>query len=99
MADCRITHIRKPNRQSTHAHIILVGNLTNSTTNWVWPRADVIASINTGTNTFYVFEGGKRSNVGVVNPTDGRLPFLRTYADGYWNDNLLSLPELSNVAV
>ena len=93
MADCRITHIRKPNRQSTHEHITHVGNIGNATGNWVWPRADVILSIKNRTNTFYVLEGGKRSEVGVVNPDDGRSPFLRTYADGYWNDNLLSLPE------
>jgi hypothetical protein len=93
MADSRITHIRKPNRQSTHEHITHVGSIGNMTGNWIWPRADVIASINNGTNTFYVLEGGKRSEVGVVNPTDGRSPFLRTHADGYYNDNLLSLPE------
>jgi hypothetical protein len=93
MADCRITHIRKPNRQSTHEHITHVGNIGNASGNLVWPRADVILSIKNGTNTFYVLEGGKRSEVGVVNPDDGRSPFLRTHADGYWNDNLLSLPE------
>ena len=93
MADYRITHIRKPNRQSTHEHITHVGNIGNASGNWVWPRADVISSIKNGTNTFYVLEGGKRSEVGVVNPDDGRSPFLRTHADGYWNDNLLSLPE------
>lgn len=93
MADCRITHIRKPNRQSTHEHITHVGNIGNASGNWVWPRADVISSIKNGTNTFYVLEGGKRSEVGVVNPEDGRAPFLRTHADGYWSDNLLPLPE------
>lgn len=93
MADCRITHIRKPNRQSTHEHITHVGNIGNASGNCVWPRADVISSIKNGTNTFYVLEGGKQSEVGVVNPDDGRSPFLRTHADGYWNDNLLSLPE------
>lgn len=99
MADCRITQVRKPNRPSTHEHITHVGNVNNSTVNWVWPRADVIASINAGTNTFYVFEGGKRSEVGVVNPNVGRSPFLRTHADGQWNDNLLSLPELPTVSI
>lgn len=99
MADCRITHVKKPNRLSSHEHITHVGNITNSTVNWVWSRENVIASINARTNTFYVFENGKRSEVGVVNPNDGRAPFLRTHADGYWNDNLLSLPELINVAV
>lgn len=94
MADCRITHIRKPNRNSTHEHITHVGN---PSANWVWKREDVIASIDAKTNTFYVHEGGNRSEVGVVRPTDGRDPFLRTYADGQWNDNLLSLPELTHV--
>lgn len=90
MADCRITHVRKPNRNSTHEYITHVGNLT---ANWIWTRESVIQSINAGTNTFFVFENGNRANVGVVNPTDGRPPFLRTYADGKWTDNLLSLPE------
>ena len=35
------------------------------------------------------------SEIGVVKPTDGRDPYLRTYADGDWNNNLLALPECS----
>ncbi|MBK9672327.1 MAG: DUF3892 domain-containing protein [Bacteroidetes bacterium] len=94
MADCRITHIRKPNRFSTHEHITHVGNINNGVLNWEWKREEVINSINLKTNTFYVETNGNRSNVGVVVPNDSRAPFLRTYADGVWNDNLLSLPEL-----
>jgi hypothetical protein len=93
MADFRITHVRKPNRQSSHEHISHVGNISNSVNDWISPRADIIHFINSKTHTFYVSEGGKRSEVGVVNPNDGRSPFLRTYADNYYNDNLLSLPE------
>ena len=89
MADCRITHIRKRDRMSRHEHITHVGNPPT----WFWPRENVIANINKETDTFYVYENGRRSNVGVVNPTDGRSPFLQTFADGYWNDNLLALPE------
>ena len=90
MADCQITHIRKPNRMSSHEHITHVGNPPT----WFWKREDVIASIDGGTNTFFVLDvQGNRANVGVVRPNDGRLPFLRTYADGKWNDNLLALPE------
>lgn len=89
MADCRITHITKKNRQSAHEHITHAGNPPT----WYWNREDIIESINNKTNTFYVMEKGNRSNVGVVNPTDGRSPFLRTYADNVWNDNLLALPE------
>nr|WP_314464360.1 DUF3892 domain-containing protein [uncultured Novosphingobium sp.] len=37
--------------------------------------------------------GGNRANIGVVNGQNGK--YLRTYADGKWNDNLLALPECS----
>jgi hypothetical protein len=36
---------------------------------------------------------GNRSEVGVVNPGNGRARYVRTFADGVWNDNLLALPE------
>jgi hypothetical protein len=93
MADCQVTCIRKHNRMSSHEHITHLGNKTTS--DWIWPREDVIRSIDHKTNTFYVLDpnNGKRSNVGIVRPTDGRALYLRTYADGDWNDNLLSLPE------
>jgi hypothetical protein len=89
MADCRITCITKPHPQSAHEHITHVGN---PTTNWMWRREDVITSIDAGTNTFYVVDpvSGLRSDVGVVRP-DGRAAYLRSYADGDWNNNLLSL--------
>ena len=56
----------------------------------------MIASIEANANTFYVLDPytGKRSNVGVVRPS-GRAPYVRTYADGDWNDNLLSLNQCS----
>lgn len=37
-----------------------------------------------------VDHGGKRSIVGVV---EANPPYLRTYADGYYNDNLLALDQ------
>ena len=48
-------------------------------------------SINSGSNTFYTLVNGKRAEVGVVNGPNGQ--YVRTHADGYWNDNLLALPE------
>ena len=51
----------------------------------------MIDSIRAGLNTFYTLEGGKRAEVGVVNGPNG--PYLRTHADGQWNDNLLALIE------
>ncbi len=35
--------------------------------------------------------GGVRADVGVVDGPHGK--YVRTYADGKWNDNLLALPE------
>lgn len=92
MADCRITCIRKLDRFSSHEHITHVGN---QAAGWIWSREDVIESIEAKTNTFYVYDDTKqkRSDVGVIYPNDGRKPYLRTYADNDWNDNLLSLPQ------
>lgn len=91
MAESRITHIRKRDRFNTHEHITHAGNPPT----WFWTREDIIRSIEKKSNTFYVIDrfNGKRSEVGVVYPKDNRSPFLRTHADGDWNDNLLSLPE------
>ena len=91
MADCQVICIVKPHPQSAHEHITHIGNCEAG---WKWTRDQVIASIDAGTNTFYVRDpySGKRSHVGVVRPL-GRAPYLRTYADGIWNDNLLALPQ------
>jgi hypothetical protein len=35
--------------------------------------------------------GGNRADVGVLDGPYGK--YVRTYADGKWNDNLLALPE------
>ncbi len=88
MPDCQITCIVKPNINSTHEHITHVGNPPA----WVWPRENVIKSIDEKTNTFFVLDRltGARANVGVVRE-QGKTPYLRTYADGTWNNNLLSL--------
>lgn len=88
MADCRVTCITKPHPNSPHEHITHLG----SPPTWKWTREEVIASIEGKTNTFYVIDPltNKRSNIGVVRPA-GRQAYLRTYADGDWNNNLLSL--------
>lgn len=89
MADVQVTCITKPHPLSPHEHITHLGN---PQAGWTWTREDVIRSIGAGTNTFFVVDpyNGRRSNVGVVRPA-GRAPYVRTYADGDWNDNLLSL--------
>lgn len=89
MADVQVTCITKPHPQSSHEHITHLGN---PSVGWKWTRENVIRSIDAKTNTFFVIDPykGKRSEVGVVRST-GRLPYVRTHADGDWNDNLLSL--------
>jgi hypothetical protein len=89
MADVQVTCITKPNPQSPHEHITHLGN---PAAGWRWTREQVIASIEARSNTFYVIDPkiGKRSEVGIVRPA-GKAPYLRTYADGEWNNNLLSL--------
>jgi hypothetical protein len=90
MADVRLTCIRKPNVNSPTEHITHVGS---SDQNAVWTREQVIAWIDAGAHTFYVSDvAGRRAYVGVVREV-GKAPYLRTYADGQWNNNLLSLPQ------
>ena len=91
MANVNINVIRVSGTNISHESITHVGN---SISNWEWTREQVIKSIELGTNTFYVIDAqGKRSQVGVIYPKDGRAPYLRSYADAVWNDNLLSLPK------
>ena len=89
MADCQITCITKRHPGSSHEHITHVGN---PSANWIWTREAVIASIDAKTNTFFVVDqnNGKRAGVGVRRPHD-KPAYLQTYADGDWNNNLLSL--------
>jgi hypothetical protein len=89
MADARVTCITKPDRESAHEHITHLGGST-----WTWTREEVIASSDNKTNPFHVIDAaGHRSDVGVIDPGSGRSRYLRTYADGDWNNNLLALPE------
>lgn len=88
MADVRLTCIRKSNPQSAHEYISHVGS-----NGQVWTREQVISWIDRKEHSFYTLDGsGRRANVGVVREAN-KLPYLRTYADGQWNNNLLSLPQ------
>lgn len=87
----RVTCIIKQNPDSAHEHITHVGN---KSAGWVWSRKQVIGSIDAEMNTFVVVDPvtNARSNVGVVRE-EGRSPYLRTYTDKTWNNNLLSLDQ------
>ncbi len=86
MADVQVTCINKQPRSDPHEGITHLGG-----PQWHWTRQQVIESIEAKTNTFFTLVSGNRGNIGVVNGANGK--YLRTYADGKWNDNLLSLPE------
>jgi hypothetical protein len=84
VADARIKYVSRSS--NTHESITSVGS-----DNWEWETHMVIQSIDNGTNTFYTEVSGKRANVGVVNGRTCR--HLQTHADGYYNNNLLALPD------
>jgi hypothetical protein len=88
MADLQVTCINKRDRNSLHEGITHLGG-----SNWRWTRAQVIEFIENKAHTFFTLVGGRRANVGVVDGPNGK--YVRTYADGQWNDNLLALPECS----
>ncbi|MBI3677908.1 MAG: DUF3892 domain-containing protein [Proteobacteria bacterium] len=91
MADLQVTCINKEPRVDPHHGITHLGGPGSSGNGWKWPRATVISSIETGTNTFYTLVNGKRANVAVIDGPNGK--YVRTHADGQWNDNLLALKE------
>ena len=86
MASAQVTCINKLPRNNTHEGITHLGG-----SSWKWPRSQVIQSIRDKTNTFYTSVNGNRAEIGIVEGSNGA--YLRSYADGKWNDNLLSLPE------
>lgn len=89
MADVLVTCINKIPRDNPYDGITHLGGPGGN--GWKWTRAAVINSINLGTNSFYTLVNNKRAYIAVVNGPHG--PYLRTHADGVWNDNLLALPE------
>lgn len=86
MADVQVRCINKQSRSNPHEGITHLGG-----DSWKWPRAKVVQSIESKTNTFFTLVKGKRADIGVVDGPNGK--YVRTYADGYWNDNLLALVE------
>ncbi|WP_425608163.1 DUF3892 domain-containing protein [Pseudomonas shahriarae] len=87
MGDCQITCITLSGEKH-HERITQVGN---SSIPWYLSTTETVQRIESKTDTFFVLDiYGRRANVGVVKPA-GRTPYLRTYADGIWTDNLLSL--------
>ncbi|HCG04486.1 MAG TPA: DUF3892 domain-containing protein [Desulfovibrio sp.] len=92
MDEFQVTCVNKQNRQSAHEHITHIGN-TNA--NWRMTREVAIQRIESNKEKFYTVDSatGAKVYIGVVRGDGNKAPYLRTYADGKWNDNLLALPE------
>lgn len=95
----RLTCISKAagNHENPHEGITNLGwiNEHNNVTGYN-TRAEVVAFVElNGDKSAYVKDDltGRVAYVGVVVPPYPRQKFLRTHADGYYNDNLLSLDE------
>ena len=87
VSDVRINCILKSPPNGGHEHITHAGNSSGT-----WPVELIVSNIDRGIDTFFVKDDrtGKRAEVGVVREA-GKRPHIRTHADGYYNDNLLSL--------
>jgi hypothetical protein len=95
MNEFLVTCINKRDRMSEHEHITHIGNITNSPPDrWRMTREEAIRRIEAKDAAFYTVDRstGKRMYIGVVRET-GKNPYLRTHADGKWNDNLLAQTE------
>lgn len=91
MKEFEVNCINKPNRDSAHEHITHIGNTVN---NWRLTRESAIQRIDSKTEAFFTVDNinRKRAYIGVVREP-GKAPYLRTYADGKWDNNLLAQPE------
>lgn len=87
----RITHIRLSGGVRDHKHITHVRwvNREDSTKTGDATVATIVEWIDKGGKA-YSGTGANAVPVGVVREA-GQTPYLRTYADGKWNNNLLSL--------
>jgi 23S rRNA A2030 N6-methylase RlmJ len=91
MSEYLVTCVTKPDRFSTHEHITHIGNTADK---WKITRESAITQIDAKQAGFYTVDSGtgRRAYVGVVREA-GKAPYLRTHADGTWNDNLLAQAE------
>lgn len=91
MPEHQVTCITKPHRMSPHEHITHIGNMQ---AHWKLSREIAIQRIETSTDQFFTVDSntGRKCYIGVVREA-GKQPYLRTHADGKWNDNLLAQPE------
>ena len=88
MSELQVTCTNKLNGWTTHEHITHIGNNANG---WRLTREDAINRIKSGREAYYTLSPtNTKVYIHIVN-TPGKVPYLQTYADGKWSDNLLAL--------
>lgn len=89
MNQYQVTCIEKPEHLNYHEAITHIGSAPSR---WIWTKQEAVALIESYRATFFTIDPrtGKRADVHVVRE-QGKQPYLRTAADGYFNNNLLSL--------
>ncbi len=89
--DLQISCIENEPEHGPHLRIRMVGGLNADGTRWKVSVAEAIAGIEEGRWRFYVSEGGEKAWVEIA--THEGHKYLKTEADSYSPDNLLSLDD------
>lgn len=90
MKEYRVSCITKsPPNSANHQHITHIGGI--GATAWRLTKESAIRRIDSKEEAFYTVDAqtGAKVYIGVVRET-GTAPYLRTHADGKWNNNLLA---------
>ena len=83
--EVQIDRIKLSATGRSHEHITHAGNSQG-----MWSVPSIIQWIESNQYAFYTLVGGRKAYVGVRKDV-GKAWYIRTYADGVWNDNLLAL--------
>jgi Protein of unknown function (DUF3892) len=87
----QVSCIDKRQHYNPHERILAIGGRNPDGTRWKLSEAEAIRDIKLGKYSFYVSVNGRTVNV-IIAVHEGR-EYLKTEADGYAPDNLLSLPD------
>jgi hypothetical protein len=91
MNEFQVSCITKSLPNGGHEHITHIGGPAGG--GWQLTRESAIARIRGKSERFFTLDktSGGKVYIAVVEEA-GKAPYLRTYADGKWNDNLLAQP-------
>ena len=89
ISEFEVNCITKPHPENRHEHITHIGNTNNG---WQLSRDVAIFRLEAKTEAYYTVERATARKIYIYVVREGglKLPYLRTYADGVWSDNLLA---------